>query len=203
MACPSWSMSSAVSGLLGCIKALDQLCERTHGTSYELLYLEVACNASLEVMKPNAAIDFQLSDIRNPWFPSEYPTTSTSLLCWVNKVPGFEVMFQRACLIPTAGWNSRSIQLNHTLFGLHTPMRRCNILGQSGSLIFQLSIWSIEMFSPKQKTCVNNGIYGVSWSELIGMVQKTVHASQALATKGPIVLFKAIWWNIIFHNIRS
>ena len=143
------------------------------------------------------------SDIRNPWFPSEYPTTSTSLLCWVNKVPGFEVMFQRACLIPTAGWNSRSIQLNHILFGLHTPMRRCNILGQSGSLIFQLSIWSIEMFSPKQKTCVNNGIYGVSWSELIGMVQKTVHASQALATKGPIVLFKAIWWNIIFHNIRS
>ena len=59
MACPSRSMSSAVSGLLGCIKALDQLCERTHGTSYELLYLEVACNASLEVMKPNAAIDFQ------------------------------------------------------------------------------------------------------------------------------------------------
>ena len=46
-------------------------------------------------------------------------------------------------------------------------------------------------------------MYGVSWSELIGMVQKTVHASQALATKGPIVLFKAIWWNIIFHNIRS
>ena len=59
------------------------------------------------------------------------------------------------------------------------------------------------MFSPKQKTCVNNGIYGVSWSELIGMVQKTVHASQALATKGPIVLFKAIRWNIVFHNIRS
>jgi len=149
--------------------------------------------------------DFVL-DLARPWGP-HFAGLNVQDMMWLDgqvyKVPGFEVMFQRACLIPTAGWNSRSIQLNHTLFGLHTPMRRCNILGQSGSLIFQLSIWSIEMFSPKQKTCVNNGMYGVSWSELIGMVQKTVHASQALATKGPIVLFKAIWWNIIFHNIRS
>jgi len=166
----------------------------------------------MQALKPNARSNrlSGLSDIRNPRFPLEYPATSTSLtLRQCGFLQAHELAhssvasyYQRARLIPTAGWNSRSIQLNHT-FGLHTPMRRCTILGQSGSLIFQLSIWSIEMFSPKQKTCVNNGIYGVSWSELIGMVQKTVHASQALATKGPIVLFKAIWWNIIFHNIRS
>ena len=61
-------MSSAVSGLLGCIKALDQLCERTHGTSYELLYLEVALHASLEVMNETKYSNrlSGLSDIRDP-----------------------------------------------------------------------------------------------------------------------------------------
>ena len=52
-------------------------------TSYELLYLEVALHASLEVMNETKYSNrlSGLSDIRDPWFPSEYPTTSTPLLC--------------------------------------------------------------------------------------------------------------------------
>ena len=41
----------------------------------------------------------------------------------------------------------------------------------------------------------------VGVSSLDGTVNGT--CLEALATKGSIVLFKAIGWNIVFHNIRS
>ena len=81
--CTCWSTSGVVSGLLGCIKTLSCVRVREHMDDYELLYLEVALHASLEVMNETKYSNrlSGLSDIRDPWFPSEYPTTSTPLLC--------------------------------------------------------------------------------------------------------------------------
>ena len=73
MTCTSSSISSVISGSLG-YNALENIWK-----SSSLL------GGCKQIMKWWSQMQQKtisgLSDIRNPWFPSEYPTTSTCLLC--------------------------------------------------------------------------------------------------------------------------